>query len=176
MYIITLNQIIFGVALLELLVSVLFIIPLPKGWKPGLLRFVEESPTMKKIMDYHKFIIFIVALQWIYSIKIAADYQEQHLIERETHFNAVNLRDLHILEKKFAAEGDIYLNGTLLFVSIFLNRLFALLQYYYQVKQLSEIELKVNLSDNISKILDTIQKEKHGDSSQPKSKEQKKND
>ncbi|KAL4473211.1 hypothetical protein ABPG72_015592 [Tetrahymena utriculariae] len=176
MYIITINQITFGVALLELLVSVLFIAPLPKGWKPALLRFVEESPTMKKVMEYQKFIIFIVALQWIYSIKIAADYQEQHQIERETYFNAVNARDLHILEKKFAAEGDIYLNGTLLFVSVFINRLFDLLQYYYQIKQLSEIELKVNLSDDIKKILDTIQKEQHDNPSQPKSKEQKKND
>ncbi|EAR88263.1 B-cell receptor-associated-like protein (macronuclear) [Tetrahymena thermophila SB210] len=176
MFIITLNQVIFFVALLELAVSVLFIIPLPKGWKPGLLRFVEESPTMKKIMEYHKFIIAIVALQWMYSIKIAADYQEQHLIERETHFNAINQRDLHILEKKFAAEGDIYLNGTLLFVSVFINRLFALLQYYYQIKQMSEIELKVNLSDDTKKILDSLQKESLGAPSQPKSKEQKKND
>jgi len=108
-------------------VSLLFIVPLPKGWKPALLRNVEESPTVKKIMSYHNFIILAVGLHWAYSINHAADLNDKHTNERQNNFNSVTAKDLYILEQKFLAEGDIYLNGTLLFVSIFINRVIALL-------------------------------------------------
>jgi len=108
-------------------VSLLFIVPLPKGWKPALLKKVEESPTVKKIMTYHNFVILAVGLHWAYSIKYSADLSDQHSNERQNNFNSVTSKDLYILEHKFLAEGDIYLNGTLLFASIFINRLIALL-------------------------------------------------
>lgn len=73
MFIISLNSIVFLFAVLELVVGVVFMIPLPKGWKPALLKFVEESETAKKFLQYHKFVIFAVALHWAYSIKIASD-------------------------------------------------------------------------------------------------------
>lgn len=62
MLIISLNQVIFCFSVIELLIGVIFIVPLPKGWKPRLLKFVEESEHVKTFMKYHNFVIFAVAL------------------------------------------------------------------------------------------------------------------
>ena len=53
MHIPSINELIFGLIFLELLLGALFVIPLKKGWKNKLLNFIDTNHTMKQIMQYH---------------------------------------------------------------------------------------------------------------------------
>ena len=112
-----------------MLIFCLLVLPLPQSWRRSLVVFINTSPLVAKlhysirITFVFILVLFVDSVNRVFKVQDYTSAEDQRGLEsvmREAHRSDVSAR-------KFYAQRNMYLTGFTLFLSLILNRTFALL-------------------------------------------------
>ncbi|ORX94091.1 B-cell receptor-associated 31-like protein [Basidiobolus meristosporus CBS 931.73] len=124
-------SIVFGLLIFEMTLFGLMVFPFPKKWKRAALMKIDESGIIRRNQYIINIVGFFVFILFIDSVN--------RMIRATEEVNQANLADprtdtqLHV--KKFYSQRNMYLTGFTLFLSLIINRTFAILMDLFYVQE-----------------------------------------
>ncbi|KAI9137026.1 B-cell receptor-associated protein 31-like-domain-containing protein [Paraphysoderma sedebokerense] len=114
---------VFGLLLFEMVVFAVLILPLPLSFRRGLLNWFSKSNLVVRLQSVMKILFVLVFILFLDSIKGMTKAEKEHHTERIKDART----DAVIHSKLFYSQRNFYLTGFTLFLSLILNRFYALI-------------------------------------------------
>ncbi|KAK9727644.1 Endoplasmic reticulum transmembrane protein 3 [Basidiobolus ranarum] len=129
-------SIVFGLLVFEMTLFGMMVFPFPKKWKRAVLIKIDESGIIRRNQYIINIVGFFVFILFIDSVN--------RMIRATEEVNTANMADprtdtqLHV--KKFYSQRNMYLTGFTLFLSLIINRTFAILMdLFYAEEELERL-------------------------------------
>ncbi|BFZ58744.1 Endoplasmic reticulum transmembrane protein 3 [Savitreella phatthalungensis] len=129
---------VFALLVFEMLVFCLLVLPLPQSWRRSLVVFINTSPLVAKLHYSIRITFIFILVLFIDSVNRVFKVQDYAQEQRESGLETV-MREAHrsdVSARKFYAQRNMYLTGFTLFLSLILNRTFALLTEMIRLQDL----------------------------------------
>ncbi|KAI8914601.1 B-cell receptor-associated protein 31-like-domain-containing protein [Gorgonomyces haynaldii] len=141
-------QLVFAMLVFEMALFLLLLIPLPLQWRAKLLKSISKSKIFGHIKYTMRILFVFVLILFIDSVM----KQNKHS-EHDHHHHHEN-EQLQLNAKKFYAQRNMYLTGSVLFLSLVLDR------FYQMVLELVLKQQAVKQSKELLKLMDQDQETK----------------
>ncbi|KAI8925689.1 B-cell receptor-associated protein 31-like-domain-containing protein [Entophlyctis helioformis] len=129
-------QIVFLMLVFEMSLFVLLIAPLPLSWRRGMVKWMSKSPIISQIQYVMNIAFIFVVMLFIDSLNRLRSSQEK---DAEHHGHADALSDAHLHAKMFHAQRNIYLTGSVIFLSLVLNRFYNMIVELLKNEEKTEV-------------------------------------
>ncbi|BFZ65233.1 Endoplasmic reticulum transmembrane protein 3 [Saitoella coloradoensis] len=123
-------SLVFTVLLFEMAIFCLLILPLPFTWRKSLFRFISESPIVAKLQYGLKITFIFILVLFIDSVNRVFKVSEDAAAARPSNGGAAVGAEAYrsdMQARKFYSQRNMYLCGFTLFLSLILNRTYALI-------------------------------------------------
>ncbi|KAF8427690.1 B-cell receptor-associated protein 31-like-domain-containing protein [Tirmania nivea] len=121
-------SLVFFLLLSEMSIFMLLIFPLPFTWRKTMFQFISESPLIAKLQYGMKITFIFILILFIDSVnRVYRVTQELHNAPRGTSTIAMGHERMEVQARKFYSQRNMYLCGFTLFLSLILNRTYALI-------------------------------------------------
>ncbi|KAK9688001.1 Endoplasmic reticulum transmembrane protein 3 [Basidiobolus ranarum] len=124
-------SIVFGLLIFEMTLFGMMVFPFPRVWKRAVLMKIDESGIIRKNQYIINVVGFFVFVLFIDSVN--------RMVRATEEVNQANMADprtdtqLHV--KKFYSQRNMYLTGFTLFLSLIINRTFAILMDLFYAEE-----------------------------------------
>lgn len=122
-------SLVFFLLLTEMSIFMLLILPLPFTWRKKMFRFISESALVAKLQYGMKITFIFILILFVDSVnRVYRVTQELHNAPRgNTGGVAMGPERMEVQARKFYSQRNMYLCGFTLFLSLILNRTYALI-------------------------------------------------
>lgn len=121
-------SLVFFLLLTEMSIFMLLILPLPFTWRKKMFRFISESALVAKLQYGMKITFIFILILFVDSVnRVYRVTQELHNAPRGTSTIAMGPERMEVQARKFYSQRNMYLCGFTLFLSLILNRTYALI-------------------------------------------------
>ncbi|KAI1915403.1 Endoplasmic reticulum transmembrane protein 3 [Ophidiomyces ophidiicola] len=124
---------VFLLLVLEMVIFVGLIVPLPFTWKRALFTFISESPIVAKLQYGMKItfifilILFIDSVNRVYRVQIELSAYSKDGTAAGIRASAIGSERMEVQARKFYSQRNMYLCGFTLFLSLILNRTYTMI-------------------------------------------------
>jgi len=125
-------RLVFALLVLEMVLFVALIIPMPFTMKRKMFNFISESPVVAKLQYGMKItfifilIIFIDSVARVYRVQVEMSAL-RHDTSGAARAAAIGTERMDVQSRKFYSERNMYLTGFTLFLSLILNRTYVMI-------------------------------------------------
>jgi len=121
-------SLVFVLLLTEMSIFMLLILPLPFTWRKTVFRFISESPLVAKLQYGMKITFIFILILFVDSVnRVYRVSQELHNAPHGTVPGSLGHERMEVQARKFYSQRNMYLCGFTLFLSLILNRTYALI-------------------------------------------------
>lgn len=122
-------SLVFFLLLTEMTIFMLLILPLPFTWRKKMFRFISESALVAKLQYGMKITFIFILILFVDSVnRVYRVAQELSQAPHHGHHGAtVGPERMEVQARKFYSQRNMYLCGFTLFLSLILNRTYALI-------------------------------------------------
>lgn len=121
-------SLVFFLLLTEMSIFMLLILPLPFTWRKRMFHFISESALVAKLQYGMKITFIFILILFVDSVnRVYRVTQELHNAPRGTSAMAMGPERMEVQARKFYSQRNMYLCGFTLFLSLILNRTYALI-------------------------------------------------
>ncbi|RPB20162.1 bap31 domain protein [Terfezia boudieri ATCC MYA-4762] len=121
-------SLVFVLLLSEMGIFMLLILPLPFTWRKKLFQFISESALVAKLQYGMKITFIFILILFVDSVnRVYRVTQELHNAPRGTSTVTMGPERMEVQARKFYSQRNMYLCGFTLFLSLILNRTYALI-------------------------------------------------
>jgi len=121
-------SLVFFLLLTEMSIFMLLIFPLPFTWRKKVFRFISESALVAKLQYGMKITFIFILILFVDSVnRVYRVTQELHNAPRGNTGVAMGPERMEVQARKFYSQRNMYLCGFTLFLSLILNRTYALI-------------------------------------------------
>jgi len=154
-------SLVFVLLLTEMSIFMLLILPLPFTWRRGVFRFISESALVAKLQYGMKITFIFILILFVDSVnRVYRVSQELHNAPRGTLPGSLGPERMEVQARKFYSQRNMYLCGFTLFLSLILNRTYALTLDVLRLEEaVSNLRKESNASGGDSAEVATLKKE-----------------
>jgi len=121
-------SLVFVLLLTEMSIFMLLILPLPFTWRKKLFHFISESALVAKLQYGMKITFIFILILFVDSVnRVYRVTQELNAAPRGSAAGALGHERMEVQARKFYSQRNMYLCGFTLFLSLILNRTYALI-------------------------------------------------
>ncbi|KAJ3256251.1 hypothetical protein HK103_005614 [Boothiomyces macroporosus] len=157
-----LYQGVFAMLVAEMLVFLLLLAPLPYSVRTKIIQFFIKSPIAAQIKYGLRIIFVLVCILFVDNVNRSFKTQEKH-DQHEEHAHMDSRTDSYLHSKMFQAQRNMYLTGSVIFLSLVLNRFVNMINELAKNEEKTEI-LKQQAAKTTKEYLKLLDKEQKNDS------------
>ncbi|EGF77569.1 hypothetical protein BATDEDRAFT_13702 [Batrachochytrium dendrobatidis JAM81] len=116
-------QIVFAMLVYEMALFLLLLAPFPTTWRRSMLKWVSNSKIVVKISYVMRIMFVFVVVLFVDSLN---NVMKKHEHDEHGHSHADAHTESMVRAKMFYAQRNLYLTGSVVFLSLVLNRFFAM--------------------------------------------------
>ncbi|KAH6560478.1 hypothetical protein BASA62_010488 [Batrachochytrium salamandrivorans] len=129
-------QLVFFMLAYEMALFLLLLAPLPVTWRRGMLKWISKSSFVTKVSYAMRIMFLFVVILFVDSLN---NIMTTHFTDEHGHAHADVHAESMVRAKLFYAQRNLYLTGSVVFLSLVLNRFFGMVFELMKNEEKSEV-------------------------------------